>query len=86
MNRQVTAGTSKRKPTPRTDSIQPVDPSFLRRAATCASSVLVAPNHSVFQTSRRMSQRRCTAPGSLGEVVEQVELGGRQVHRGVVEA
>ena len=58
------AGTSRRKPTPRTAAIQRGSPSFLRRAATWASSVFVGPYQWASQTCSRMSVRRCTTPGS----------------------
>ena len=58
-------GSSNRNPTPRTASIQRASPSFLRTAATWASTVLVGPYQLVSQTCSRISVRRCTAPGSV---------------------
>src|SRR4029079_18643891 len=55
---------STRKPTPRSAVIT-IPPSSLRRtAATCASSVLVGPNHCPPHTCSIRPERRRPAPGS----------------------
>ena len=48
-------GGQRRKPTPRTVSIQAGSPSFLRNAAMCTSSVFVGPYQRVSHTDSRMS-------------------------------
>jgi len=70
-------GVPNRKPMPRTASIHRGSPSFLRIAATCASTVLVGPNQ---LTSHTFSRCRCacTPPGIEREVLEEIELLGRE--------
>ena len=53
-----------RRPMPRTVSIQPGSPSFLRSEATWTSIVFAEPYQVVCQTSSRIRWRLTTAPGS----------------------
>ena len=57
-------GARNRNPTPRTVSIQPGSPSFLRSDATCTSSVFVGPYQCGSQTFSSSSWRGRTAPAS----------------------
>ena len=71
-------GSPRRKPTPRTVSIQPGSPSFRRSEATWTSIVFVGPYQCVSHTSSRSCWRRDDRAGVGGEDREQIELLRRQ--------
>ncbi len=75
----------RRKPTPRTASIQPGSPSFLRSAATCTSIVFGEPYQRVSHTSSKIRLRLSAAPGSEAKQGKEVELTRRERERLPVE-
>ena len=75
----------RRKPTPRTVSIQPASPSLRRSAATCTSIVFVEPYQLVSQTSSSRLRRDYRRAGIASEHGEQVELLRRQVELAAAE-
>ena len=82
---QGSSGAASRKPTPRTVSIQPGSPSFLRRDATCTSIVFVGPYQCVSQTSSSRRWRVSDGARVGREEGEDVELLERQRQLAPVE-